>query len=298
MAKMVVGLFESIHDAEHALRDLGSAGLDQNATFVQSNERGLNNRLVSAGIPEQDATIYSNGIQQGGALLILQSLSDTEAARAADILDRHNVVDITGRMSNYNNAMTTRDTSRTGMTNLYQGGETKIPIIEEELRIGKREVESGGVRVNTRVEEVPVNEQVTLREETIDVHRRQKDRPATEADFAALEQGTFEVRERDEQAVVEKQARVVEEVHVKKTVQERTENVQDTVRRTDVDVDQIGGQERSVGSSGDYRTTGTASNEGTIERGASGLGNTIERGTGADLDRDGDVGQRDPRNNI
>jgi uncharacterized protein (TIGR02271 family) len=298
MAKMVVGLFDQMRDAQHAISELESAGFGNNLTFVRSAEQGLLDRLTSAGIPEQDATLYADGIQNGGGLVLLQALSANEAGQAADILDRHNVVDITRRGSGYNQKMSTRDTTRTGMTNLYQGGEVKLPIIEEELRISKREVERGGVRVNTRVEETPVNEQVTLREETVDVHRKANNRPATEADFAALQQGSFEVRERGEQAVVNKEARVVEEVHIKKNVGQRTENIQDTVRRTDVDVDQVGGRERSVGSSGDYQSGTMQSNEGLIERGGSTLGNSIERGTGADIDRDGDVGQRDPRNNI
>jgi uncharacterized protein (TIGR02271 family) len=188
------------------------------------------------------------------------------------------------------------------MTNLYQGGEVKVPIIEEELHVGKREVEGGGVRVNTRVEEVPVSEQVTLREETVDVHRKPVNREVTQADLANIQQGSFEVVEHDEQAVVGKQARVVEEVHIKKNVEERVENIQDTVRRTDVDVDQVSGQTRAVGSSGisgsSMNTTGTSSNEGIIERTASKLGNATERATGADIDNDGDVGRRDPSNNI
>lgn len=296
MAKLVVGLFDALQDAQSALRELQQAGFGDNVTFVRGHESGLQDRLISAGIPEQDATIYADGVHSGGALLMLQALSNRQATQAADILDRYNVIDISGRTSNYNHQMTTRDTHRTGMTNLYQGGEAKIPIIEEELRISKREVEQGGVRVNTRVEEVPVNEQVTLREETVDVHRKPVDRPVSKADLDNLQQGSFEVRERDEQAVVDKQARVVEEVHVKKNVQERTENIQDTVRRTDVDVDQLGTQERSVGYTGSG-TTGATSDEGFIERGASKLGNAAERASGSDLDNDGDVGRRDPRNN-
>jgi uncharacterized protein (TIGR02271 family) len=297
MTKLVVGLFDALNDAQSALQDLRQAGFGDNITFVQGHESGLQDRLVSAGIPQQDATIYAEGVHNGGGLLLLQALSNRQATQAADILDRYNVVDITGRSSSYSHEMTTRDKHRTGMSNLYKGSETKIPIIEEELRIGKREVEQGGVRVNTRIEEVPVNEQVTLREETVDVHRKPVDRPVSEADLANLQQGSFEVREHDEEAVVSKQARVVEEVHVKKNVQERTENIQDTVRRTDVDVDQLSTQERSVGYTGSG-TTGTTSDEGIIERGASNLGNAAERATGNDLDSDGDVGRRDPRNNF
>jgi len=302
MAKTVVGLFEDLQHAQLAVREIESAGYSDQLSFVQNAGSGLNDRLTSAGIPQQDAQIYSSGIQQGGALIILQGLSDNEAGTAADILDRHNVVDITRRMNNYNPAQTSRDTSRTGMTNLYQGGEVKVPIIEEELNVGKREVEGGGVRVNTRIEEVPVNEQVTLRDETVNVQRTPVNREVTEADFDKLQQGSFEVVEHDEQAVVGKQARVVEEVHIKKNVEQRTENIQDTVRRTDVDVDQLGDQTRAVGSSGigtsTRNTTGTSSDEGFIERAGSKLGNATERATGADLDRDGDVGRRDPSNNI
>ncbi len=122
--------------------------------------------------------------------------------------------------------------------------EAVVPIVEEELRVGKRPVERGGIRIHKRVEETPVSEQVTLRDETVDVERRPVDRPASEADVAAVREGAFEVHERDEEAVVDKEARVVEELVVNKDVEERTETVQDTVRRTDVDVDETRDERR------------------------------------------------------
>ena len=203
------------------------------------------------------------------------------------------------------------DRATTRRTDLDREGELTIPKVEEELRVGKRAVEGGGVRVRTYVEEVPVNEQVTLREERVDVERRPVDRAVGDADIDAFQEGTFEVRERSEEAVIDKQARVTEEIRVRKDVDQRTETIQDTVRRTDVDVEQLG--ERDVvasdvdvtGQPAHHRamsamstSTGTTTDEGAIERGASKLGNAVERGTGADLDRDGDVGRRDPRNNI
>jgi uncharacterized protein (TIGR02271 family) len=309
MAKNVVGLFENKRDAQAAVQALQSAGFNQsNMTFVDRASSNFATNLTSAGIPDQDARIYAEGVQQGGAMIILQALNNSDAERAADILDRNNVVDISGRMQGYQQMSLNRSTSSSGTaySNLYEGGEVAIPIVEEELRVGKREVEGGGVRVNTRIEETPVNEQVTLREETVDVHRKAVDRPVSQADMAAIQEGTFEVRETDEQAVVDKQARVVEEVHVKKQVGERTENIQETVRRTDVDVEQIQGETRvtdegTVGRIGTQGVTGrdttTGSGEGMLERGGSKLGNAAERLTGSDLDSDGDVGQRDPRNN-
>jgi len=60
----------------------------------------------------------------------------------------------------------------------------------------------------------------------------------TDAD-EAFREGTLEVTERAEEAVVSKTARVVEEVVVGKQVEEHTETIRDTVRRTDVDVQEV-----------------------------------------------------------
>ena len=73
----------------------------------------------------------------------------------------------------------------------------------------------------------------------MDVQRRAVDRPATEADFAAFKEGSVEVREMAEESVVSKQARVVGEVDIGKTVNERDETVGGTVRETQVEVEHI-----------------------------------------------------------
>jgi hypothetical protein len=77
--------------------------------------------------------------------------------------------------------------------------------------------------------------------------------------MGAFKEQSFELTETDEEAVVAKQARVVEEVVVNKEMQEHTETVRDTVRRQDVHVHEQGG-ERAVNASGydaydaDFRT--------------------------------------------
>jgi hypothetical protein len=81
---------------------------------------------------------------------------------------------------------------------------------------------------------------VHLRDERVTVERRPVDRPATERDLGAFKEGTIEVREMHEEAVVAKEARVVEEIVIDKDVREHTETVHDTVRRTEVDVEPIG----------------------------------------------------------
>ncbi len=117
------------------------------------------------------------------------------------------------------------------------GREDVIPVIQERLRVGKREVAQGAVRVRSYVVETPVEEQVQLRQESVRVERQPVDRPASELPADAFRERTIEVQAMGEEAVVGKEARVVEEVGLRKDVEERTETVRDTTRRTEVKVD-------------------------------------------------------------
>jgi uncharacterized protein (TIGR02271 family) len=128
-----------------------------------------------------------------------------------------------------------------------------IPVAEEELHVGKREVNRGRVRLHSRVVEQPVQEQVTLREERIDVERRPVSGTTQAGTLAGdpFQERTIEVEERGEEAVVSKEARVVEEVVVRKEADQRTETVSDTVRRTEVDVeDERGNTVSRTGTTG------------------------------------------------
>ena len=141
-----------------------------------------------------------------------------------------------------------------------RSGETQaIPIIQEELKVGKREVQRGSVRIFQRVVETPVNETVGLREERVNVERHAVDRPISAADVKAFQETTIELRETAEEAVVSKTARVVEEVIVGKDVSQRQEQITDTVRRTEVDVQQISPQDETYFRNhytGNYANTG------------------------------------------
>jgi uncharacterized protein (TIGR02271 family) len=124
-----------------------------------------------------------------------------------------------------------------------------IPIIEENLEVGKRTVQTGGVRLRSRIVARPVEETLRLREERVSIERNTVDRPATEADFTAFKEGEVEMIERAEVPVVSKQARVVEEVSLGKEVNERTETINETVRKTEVDVENIEGKTNTSSTS-------------------------------------------------
>ena len=129
--------------------------------------------------------------------------------------------------------------------NLYRNrqatteGTTSIPVIEEELHVGKRVVETGGARIRKRIIERPIEESINLREEHVIVERAPVNRPATEADLTNFPEGEIEITEHAEVPVVAKEARVVEEISLEKEVEERNEVIRDTVRRTDVDIENL-----------------------------------------------------------
>ena len=352
MAFNVMGLFDNPRDAQAAAQELRDTGFSDDdirdshaagGVGMGTAAGGLVDALIGTGVPEGDANIYAEGVHRGGSLLSVQVDDEQRAHQAAEVMDRHHVVDINQRGQEYHqtgwthfdpnakqyddsrydsrdvavarvSTETVRPTGQetTGMRTdaIEQRGEIKVPIIEERLNVGKREVEQGGVRVYKRVEEVPVEKQVTLRDETVQVARVPVDQPIDPATLSeegideAFRPVSVELRERDEVPVVEKQARITEEVVINKDVRERTETVRDTVRRTDVHVEEIPESTRAVGqgettSTATTRrgTAGNTGNEGALERGASKAENAAERLTKTDLNRDGDVGQRDPRNN-
>lgn len=127
-------------------------------------------------------------------------------------------------------------TPGTGGT-LGAGREEAVPIVEERVRVGKREIDRGGVRVRTYMVERPVEQDVTLHEERVEVERRPVDRDVGTLPEDAFRERTIEVSATGEEAVVQKDARVIEEVVVRKDEQDRTETVRDTVRKTEVEVE-------------------------------------------------------------
>lgn len=140
-----------------------------------------------------------------------------------------------GAFREANTADLTANTGRD--VNVGTGREEVIPVTEEEISIGKRTIERGSVRVRSYVVETPVEEQVRLRDETVTVERRPVTRGTGDVPADAFRERTVEVTETDEEAVVRKRAQVKEEVVIRKDVEERAQTVSDTVRRTEVEID-------------------------------------------------------------
>ncbi len=231
----LVSLFHTKDRASKALNDLEDAGIPKQSIQVLSGEASPGSApeqslatLQGFKLPKQDLQVLSDGLKSGGTVIIVRA-DDRFVDEAETIFERYRADQIDEREINTNaKAATTA------------AGEGVIPVIEEELVVGKRTVERGGVRVFSRVVETPVEEQVVLREEHAKVERRPVNRPISEAELNSLQDRSIEVREMAEEPVVGKTSRVVEEVSIRKDATEREEKIKDTVRRTQVEADEIG----------------------------------------------------------
>lgn len=270
MANTVIGLFDEARDARRAVQELTAAGFDRDRvdiTTAETSGDGGDDRAGETygneGFTDQignfftslfgdddreRAGYHSETMSRGSTLVTVHADSREEAERATGVLDAAGAIDVDERAVQYR-AGASADTTDTGARGRTQE-QAAIPVVEEQLQVGKRVVEQGGVRVRSRVVERPVEESIRLREERVRVERRPVDRPLTGADSDAFREGSFEMTERAEIPVVAKEARVVEEVSVGKEVAEHTETVRDTVRSTDVDVEQVepGARKRGKGS--------------------------------------------------
>jgi stress response protein YsnF len=123
--------------------------------------------------------------------------------------------------------------------------EERVPVVEEELRVGTREVLRGGARVRSRVEEVPVSQDVELMEEFVRVEKRPVSRLVSEQELeqaGLLRERVIEIAQVREEAVVNKETFVREEVVVSKTTERRVEQIHETVRCTEVETEELGVQ--------------------------------------------------------
>jgi len=242
MARTVIGLFSSHSEAERAVQELGSAGFARKDIEVMEGNStgavpGANvGNLVRMGVPQEEVRHYSESLARGRTVVALKT-DETRGQQAVVIFERCGAKDLDQRQSGAESVSAAMSQApRAGSSS--QSEAARIPVVEEELQVGKREIQRGGVRVYSHISEQPVEKEVSLRQEHVNVERHPVNRPATEQDVRGLKEGSIEVRETAEEPVVTKQARVVEEVVVSKEVAQENRKVADTVRRSHVDVDE------------------------------------------------------------
>ncbi|MBV9501824.1 MAG: YsnF/AvaK domain-containing protein [Acidobacteriaceae bacterium] len=266
----VVAVFRNRSEAESAAADLKANGIPEKNVYIGSysdtgdsssntrtwqethqHEGGIKGWFKSLfgqdDAEASDSVYYENAANRGEVLLSLD-VDDQNVDRVTSILQNHNPIDVGEETTKIGQQTTARaaasaspaPTSSTKTKSKDADLPKSIPVVEEDLQVGKRQILRGGVRVYSRVREQPVEETVRLREEHVRVERQPANRSVEAGDLQAGRDEVIEVQEFAEEPVVQKQARVVEEVRVSKDASERTETVRDTVRRREVNVENLG----------------------------------------------------------
>ena len=115
------------------------------------------------------------------------------------------------------------------------GGVQVVRLGEERLNVATRTVPGETTRLRRRVIAQPVEQQVTLREETVIIERRPPTGNGATGDV--LTETVIEMSDSRQIPTVWKSLHVAEEVVLRKQVTERTENVRETVRRDVLEVE-------------------------------------------------------------
>ena len=149
MAKTIVGLFDNPQKTQMAIRELAKAGIPQNdIDCLTLNDNiaangDISTRLMRAGVPREEIEHYSGEIDSGNSVLVLK-VSDQAVQPALDVLERNGAKDLDQRSGSTSSAGLGQET-----TQLTQPGKgsrtTTVPVIEEELKVGKRQVQGGGI---------------------------------------------------------------------------------------------------------------------------------------------------------
>lgn len=290
----VIAAFESHAQAERAREQLVQRGFDRDDVHIEREDMGTSTtqttterssehqggisgffaRLFGDDDYDRYGNTWNEAVTRGSSVVVVDARDERQADEAAACLHEAGAFDIDERSQQWGaqgpTAGATLPSGAAGLappagTNRVATGtrldnERVLDVVQEELQVGKRTLDRGGVRVVQRMSEKPVREVVRLREEHAVVDRRPVDRPAQVGDLNAFKEGTVEVRESAEEAVVAKNARVVEEVRVGKEVSEREEVIEDKLRRKDVDVERLSANDRdrrAVASDRDAPLSGT-----------------------------------------
>lgn len=245
--KTVIAAFSDRAAAEQATRDLGSLNIqDGDIEIIDGGDTNHLPHLLSKQVPQDRGHLYAEVLRRGASVVIIDS-DDDEAQRVASLLDERGSLDLdsaasrwrTAGWQSYSEEAQPFDESLVAREREDLERES-VAVIQEEVNVGTREVQQGGVRLRAFVTEHPVEQTVQLREEHVEVTRDAVDEPVPiGTDPETFTEEEFVVTATSEVPVIEKQARVVERVTVEKQAETRTETIEETERRRDVEVQKL-----------------------------------------------------------
>jgi ribosomal protein S11 len=184
MSQTIVGVFENATTAQQVSQELMTSGVDRShiqlsqqssgaaaASTTQHQGGGFWEGLKDAfGFGDDDDRYGYREAARRGNTIVSVTAEDAQVDRVCDILQRYNPIDIDSHAqtwakegwSGYESyqkhqtaaAPAAAAPAAATARNVSQGAEA-IPVVEEQIQVGKRAVARGGVRVVSRVTERP-----------------------------------------------------------------------------------------------------------------------------------------------
>jgi uncharacterized protein (TIGR02271 family) len=260
----IVTVYDTAEHANRAIDALTRAGFDRAemhpitkaevnaidaAAHDQVRQPGFWQRLLGEDVVEYEGNVYSRAIEGGGTVLTVRVL-ESDAPRVMQILHQIQPVDIEHRAAQLGlvkpavekpvvaAAAVPVATAIAATPVAKEATDQVLRLAEEQMQVGKEQIEAGTTKVRRYVIEKPVEAQVSLHEEHAAVVRRAVADPTFVGDIDWTDK-TIVVTETAERAVVNKVNRIAEEVVIRREGSDRVQTIRDTVRRQQVDVEQV-----------------------------------------------------------
>ncbi len=179
--------------------------------------------------------------QERGGWLLTASVPEERLAQVMAIVERTGIPHLHGAEHELDGELS-RLAPPTAARPVAPAGaaEQRIPLVEERLAVDREARAAGAVRVHTHAVERPVHERVVLRDYRVRIERRAAAEARPAADLEELfRERAVELTETTEEPVIAKAARVREELVIRREASERVEEVEGSVRRTEVDVERL-----------------------------------------------------------
>ncbi len=258
----IVTVFDTAANANRAMDSLEKAGFSRSemhtltkddATRINGEaatalkQPGFWQRLFGSDVVEYEGHVFSKAVDGGGTVLTLRA-DESDVPEAIKILHDSNAIDIEHRAASLGLIKPAVEPPVAAPTPAKSvaaavaatpvakvATDQVLRLAEEQLQVGKEQVEAGTTTVRRYVIEKPVEAQVTLHEEHADVVRRAVKDPNYVGDIDWGD-STVVVTETAERALIHKVPRIAEEVMIRRAGSDRVEQIRDTVRKQQADV--------------------------------------------------------------
>lgn len=254
MEQTVLGFFEDNAAARRAADELVKAGFnssqidiavpegtDEDVQDENREESGIKRFFKSLFGEGESADRYAD-VSRGYAMVTVHTQNEQEAEEAADVMDDCGAIDI----DEHDDEESSRPYRNEQST--PRGGEGYGDLSDRNNIQNRSENLHEDERYNQRQRSRIVGRPVTDAERFQQPRDEQNpvDKVASTPSLELFKEGEIELTEHKEVPVVKKEARVVEEIKVKKVVEDREETVRDSVRETKVDIDRLSAQNQDL----------------------------------------------------